>query len=539
MSTAASAGTTRRLVRRLVLATSVPPMLQAYRGAYRVATRWAVRLFRKYPAIRAVYLTRGSAKGEVLPLVSDIDFLLIHEGLTSADRAELTRAYGRLARVTHLFDAHLRIVDEATLRRDVRVNDHFRYRFTEGKATWKLLYGRDYVGELPTPDTDTLDAGLLAEIKVWWSLFGWRFLETRKYSTETVTRNNVCYKAVAEVLKAIRRLSGDALSFDRAGALEAAKPSLDSVGQALVGRLQAHRRRGFRVDDPTIVEDTTAFLLARLDRFYAEAENHPVAGDSTSPPVTFDAPLVEEPCAEVLQAARELTEAIRQLWGPAFKGAHLVASVHFNVAELLLLIVGDTAQPPSLELLRAAVREHQARSPALRRRLRIFLRLANAAFQLDAQDIEQSWQSILWSPANPDAFALMAASDRCLEGAPIEPASQARWGPLVSRFLIEEEMLFGELLQDRAVYKLNSLDFLRVFWKVAQLVVINRSAARGAVVVPLTVPAIRRALAREGIELSPALASLHAAYDAVVGGTEPEIAELIPGAIAYLKEIRA
>ena len=539
MSASISVGPARRLVRRLVLATSVPPMLQAYRGAYKVATRLAVRLFRRYPAIRAVYLTRGSAKGEVLPLVSDIDFLLIHEGLSGADRAELHRAYRRLARVTRLFDAHLRIVDEATLRRDVRVNDHFRFRFAEGKATWRLLYGRDYVRELPTPDAETLDAGLLAEIKVWWSLFGWRFLETRKYSTETVTRNNVCYKAVGEVLKAIQGLSGRRLTFDRTEALQAARESLEPTGQALVERLQAHRRRRFRTDDRTIVEDTTAFLLTHLDRFYGEAQGHPVTCDSGCPDVAFDAPLAEEPCPEALESVRRLARSIRQQWGGSLLGAHLVSSVHFNVDELLLLLVGDPERPPSLALLQAAVREQQAQEPLVRRRLRIFVRLANAAFQLDAQDLEQSWQSILWQPSNPDAFALSGAPDRCLEGAPRVSASRPTWGPLVSRFLIEEEMLFGELLYDPAMYKLGSLDFLRGFWKVAQLVAVKRSVVRGRVVVPLTVPAIQRALTRQGIELPVALRPLAAAYGAVLRGADSEIAELVPGAIGYLKEIRA
>ncbi len=534
-----SAGPARRLVRRFVLATSVPPILQAYQGAYGVATRLAVRLFRRYPAIRAVYLTRGSAKGEVLPLVSDIDFLLIHEGLTPADRAELVRAYGRLARATRLFDAHLRIVDEATLRRDVRVNDHFRFRFTEGKATWRLLYGRDYVRELPTPAAEALDAGLLAEIKVWWSLFGWRFLETRKYSAETVTRNNVCYKAVGEVLKAIDGLNGRPLTFDRAQALEAGKESLDSTGRALVERLAAHRRRRFRTYDPGIAEDTTAFLLTHLDRFYGAAQTLPVARASGSVEVALDAPLAEEACPEVLQSVRRVVRATQRLWGASLWGAHLVSSVHFNVDELLLLLVADPERPPSLALLQAAVREQQAQDPLVRRRLRIFVRLANAAFQLDPQDLEQSWQSILWQPSNPDAFALASVPERCLEGAAVQRPSRTTWGPLVSRFLIEEEMLFGELLEDPAMYKLGALDFLRGFWKVAQLMAVNRSAASGQVVVPLTVPAIRRALTKQRIGLPAALHPLADAYGAVLGGGDPEISELVPGAIAYLKEIRA
>lgn len=537
--TASASAPAHRLLRRLVLATSVPPLLQAYQGVYRLVTLLALRLFRSYPAIRAVYLTRGSAKGEVVPLVSDIDFLVIHDGLTQRERAELVAAYGRLARRTRLLDVHMQILDETWLRRQIAMDDHFRFRFAEGKATWKLLYGRDYVGELPLPEPAALEPGLIAEIKVWWMLLVWRLLGPRKNSREPIVRNSICYKAVSEVLKAIDGLARQRLTFDRAAALKAGKEGLDPSGQALVARLQEHRRRGFRTPDRAIVADTTAFLLTHLDRFYGDARSLPT-GATDGQPVRVDAPFGEVPGGQtVLTAARELTTTLQHLWGDAFRGACLVPSVHFNLDELLLLVAVDPERPPSFDLLAAAAREHRAHAAASAGRLRLFVLLANAAFQLDAEDLEQSWQSILWPPSNPDVFALAARTDRRVAGAPLGGPARPAGGALIRGFLSSEHVAFGELLDDPAIYKLETLDFLRVFWKTAQLTVMQRGISRRDLVFPLTPDAVRRALAAEGRPLPDRLEPLADAFAAALDGRRPDVAELVPDAIAYLKEIRA
>jgi predicted nucleotidyltransferase len=536
---AASANTAYRLLRRFVLATSVPPLLEAYRGVYGLVTRLALRLFRSYPSVRAVYLTRGSAKGEIVPLVSDIDLLVIQDGLTRGERAKLIADYGRLVRRTRLLDAHLEILDETWLRRQIAMDDHFRYRFAEGKSTWKLLYGRDYLAELPVPERSALEPGLIAEIKVWWMLLVWRLLGPRKNRDEPIVRNSICYKAVSEVLKAIGGLAGEQLLFERAGALKAGIEGLDQPGRALVLRLQEHRLQGFRTPDPSIVADTMAFLLVHLDRFYGHARTLPT-GRTDGQRINPDAPLSEVPGGEpMLAAAQALTPTLKRLWGGAFRGASLVPSIHFNLDELLLLVAVDPERPPSFDLLAAAAREHRSVKGSPAGRLRLFLMLANAAFQLDADDLEQSWQSILWPPSNPDVFALATDVDRCVAGAVVGGPPPPGTGPLIRSFLRSEDTAFGELVEDPAVYKLETLPFLRVFWKTAQLRAVQRGASPGELVLPLTPPAVVRALAAQGCPLPGSLTPLVAAYHAAVDGRQPDMAALVPDAVAYLKEIRA
>jgi hypothetical protein len=216
-----------------------------------------------------------------------------------------------------------------------------------------------------------------------------------------------------------------------------------------------------------------------------------------------------------------------------------VPSVHFNLDELLLLVAVDPERPPSFDLLAAAAREHRARAAASAGRLRLFVLLANAAFQLDAEDIEQSWQSILWPPSNPDVFALAARTDRRVAGAPLGGPARPAGGALIRGFLSSEHVAFGELLDDPAIYKLETLDLLRVFWKTAQLTAMQRGISRRELVFPLTPDAVRRALVAEGRPLPDRLQPLADAFAAALDGRRPDVAELVPDAIAYLKEIRA
>jgi hypothetical protein len=78
-----------------------------------------------------------------------------------------------------------------------------------------------------------------------------------------------------------------------------------------------------------------------------------------------------------------------------------------------------------------------------------------------------------------------------------------------------------------------------VFWKTAQLTVMQRGISRRELVFPLTPDAVRRALVAEGRPLPDRLQPLADAFAAALDGRRPDVAELVPDAIAYLKEIRA
>jgi hypothetical protein len=163
--------------------------------------------------------------------------------------------------------------------------------------------------------------------------------------------------------------------------------------------------------------------------------------------------------------------------------------------------------------------------------------LPNAAFQIDTGDFKKSWQSVLYPSCNPDLFELLGRSEFKLDGEDYHPNKFPVWPPPVEHFFYEEKMLFFELLENPSIYKLNNLDFLRIFWKTAQLVIMNRSVEKDKIVYPLTLPAIEEALIAENIALPHKLKILANAYRNELRGKSDDIALLIPYAINYLKEI--
>ncbi len=528
------------LIRRFVLATSFPPFLGVYRWGYRLVTGLAVRIFRRYPGVRAVYLRRGGAKGAITPLVSDIDFAVIIDSLTEDESRELHDSYDRLARVTTLLDRSLEIYSEAQMKHLYETNDYFRYRFVEGKETWKLLYGQNVLECLPECSMEELHGGFVNETKVWWSLFAWRFYHDRKYNDEGVTRNSFCFKTVSEILKMNLALNHGRLTFDRSEAMRDALPDLDQEDSRLVEDLLTIERSGFRKNDSGILERTNRFLIRYLDRFFRVLQDHPIAASRNG--VTQVVSGAGDP---IFQSSAEkdhldrLRSFIRDRWGVKGSATHVSSGAFFNLDEILFLVEIDARTPPSVTEIAALNRYHQSMGGELCSRVKIFLLTSGAAFQIDTEDLSQSWQSVLIPASNPDVFEIIHSHASEAGMGMTSSRRVVAWSSLVEHFFREEKSLFYELIDQPSIYKLGGRDFLRIFWKTAQLVVLNRSAARGTVVYALAPDQVAAALADEGIPLPDRLGRLQTAYAIELKGEDGGVAPLVPEALRWLKEIES
>lgn len=520
-------------------------MLALYLAVYRAVTAWTLRTIRRHPHVQAVYLRRGGAKGQIVPLVSDIDFAVIGGPFPEEEERSLRDSYDRLAGITTLLDRTLEIYTEEELRAIYERNDYFRFRLVEGKATWKLLYSRDGsdpVAALPAMDMESLYGGFANEIKVWWSLFAWRFFHDRKYNAESVTRNSFCFKTMSEILKMDLALTRDSLTFDRQEALAMAMVDLAPDQQALGERVLTVARRGFRGDIPGVLEDTRAFLLRHLNDFYARLRNghslaraidhksrpgHPVTQRVLSAKNAFLGGREEE-------HHKSLDDWLEAEWGPgSSNGTKLAPAAYFNLDEFGYFIPIDPASAPSVEQISAFNRFHETLAPDLRVRFRVYLRTPEAAFQIDTQDLEQSWQSVLTPLYNPDVFEILDGPS----------AERPAWTRPVAHFFEEEKFLFYELVTKPSIYKLNDRDFLRIFWKTAQLALLNRTALEGNVVYAMTPAALEEALGATGIALPTELRTLGPAYHTAVNAgdrtedSESTVAALMRPALAWLERI--
>lgn len=529
----------KTILRRFVLATSFPPFLQIYRAIYALVIYSAVLLFRRYPAIKAIYLRRGVAKEEILPGISDIDFGVVVEGMDEKEKKELSLTYKKFARITKLPDqAFLEIYEEENFLNYFE-NTRRRYRFMEAKATWKLLYGKDYLAECKAYPLEEIYGGLYNEIKVWWTLFSWRLLQATKNHDDVAIRNNVCYKTVSEIIKISLAFNHRILTFNRDESLELAKAFLSEKEKELVNRLESIARKRFVINDKEILDDTTKFLLKYLDHFHAELRSHPYTS-----PLKVIIQKVDCPKDEWLWGNRErthimrLVENIKAKWSDIVRGAYIIPGYYY-IDEILLMIQVNLEQLPKAHQLTDFYFLHQNTNPALRSRIHLYLLLPNSAYQINSDFYKRGWQSILSPSSNPDLFELLTRTEFALDDGSYSPFKNLPRTPIVEEFLLSMKNTSYKQIESPSIYHLATLDFLRVFWKTIQLVLINRSVQKDEILYPLTLQAIERGLALEGIPLPACLQPLMEAYKHELDGKACNIANLIPDAISYLKDIDA
>lgn len=526
-----------RMMRGFVAATSVPPLLQLYQAIYGLVIRMAVRFFRKYPEIKAIYLRRGCAKGEMLPGVSDIDLEIIVDPMGKEDKNKLRRTYESFARAAILLDPSLGVYDAQMLYKKSQ-NTRSRYRIMEAKATWKLLYGKDYLADLLELPLAALYGGLYNEIKVWWTIFSWQLLQSRKYHDEPVTRNSLCYKAIGEILKMDLALNHGILTFVRSEALELAKPHLSENDKKFVEKLETLARKRFLSHDRRVLDETARFLLTYLDGFHERFRTHPYACapmDRSQRVDFFKADWLW--CEKERAQIERIVDYLHGAWADTYKGAHLVSGTFFTLDEMVLLVEIDPQRFPTVRELTALHLLHQETEPRLRSRIHLYLLLPHCALQIDVDFFNRGWRSILSPPSNPDLFELLGRPEFAIDGRSYQSARCSPWTPLVEELLRDRKKAFYDSLEDPSIYELNNLEFVRMFWQIVQLVLIHRSVRKEEILYPLTLPAVERALAVERISLPIRLQQLADAYRDELDGKSYDITTLIPEAISYLKEI--
>jgi predicted nucleotidyltransferase len=192
------------------VATSIGPVKNVYRLVYEVTLRLVQRALAGVPGIRAVYLRRGGAKGEIVPGVSDLDLAVITEG----DPALPGRAYQRWAKRIPFLEQELEVYTPVSLERLVQHPAH-RYRWSEAKATWKLLWGTDSLGLIPDWSPELLHSSLYREVKIWFTLFSRYLILDQTLVGDRVFCNSFCFKFLLELRKLELAWFEDRILFSR------------------------------------------------------------------------------------------------------------------------------------------------------------------------------------------------------------------------------------------------------------------------------------------------------------------------------------
>jgi hypothetical protein len=508
--------TGKALLRRLIVATSVPPIASLYCAIYRFLIRFAVWRLRRFDPIRAIYLRRGLASGEGIPGISDIDLAAVGEW-DAGTQNRILEFWTRLARFCPLYDPTLGVYTPESLALLFATDPFLRHRLAEGQRRWKLLFGEDCLGRLGTLSEAEASAGYESEIRLWWTYFArWAF-SIREDPSDRVLLNSLCYKVVAESLRMERGLRGVPVPESRRQAI--AEALADSVGEqaAFLSRLVESAKRRHLSYRGDVVEDLESFLPPFLEQCYRQLALRSGWQAAAGVKVRVDSPEQER-----LHPRAAIASLVRDSAGPQWAQISVVCGTAFAMDELVLLFEPSQDVLPSAAELRRLARVCAEKLGGRRSRLSLYLRLPSVALQFYALDYFRGWQAILSPMCHPDIFS------EC------EPGP---WTAPGAAFIRQERLLLAQILDDPVLYKANDLDFLRMVWKFLELVVAERSAAGGEAVLAQTPEAVLRGLRLIGAPDAPFLESFAAAYRRELAGAGAGIGKDIPCAIEYLKTI--
>ena len=502
--------TTKALLRRLIVTTSVPPFLSLYRWIYRVFIRVAVRRLRRFPALRAIYLRRGLAAGDGVPGISDIDLAVVGNW-DSATQSQIMDSYTRLARRYPVFDPTLGVYTPESLTRLFDTDPFLRHRLAEGQRRWQLLLGEDCLSCLGSLDENQAAVGYETELRVWWRYFAYIAFSGRADLSDRVYVNSLCYKVVAESIRMERGLRGVPVPESREEAMAEALSDATGDAGAFLDRLVQSAKQRFLCYCGDIFEDTQSFLVPCLERCYADLARQPAWQSAANVNVRIDSPECEQ-----LHSREAILDCLRDAAGPQWVRISVVCSTVFAMDELVLFLEPARDQTPSTADLRVLGRACAEKLGHLRSRLSLYLRLPSAALQFHSSDEYRGWQAILSPLCHPDAFP------DCIP---------ARWTESCAAFIRQERLLLADALDDPAIYKANDLDFLRMVWKFLDLVIAETSAASGEAVFAQTPEAVLRGLLHIGAPEAPFLENFAAAYRRELAGSPAGIGRGVPRAI--------
>lgn len=508
--------TTKALLRRLIVTTSVPPIASLYRWIYQAFVQIAVSRLRRFAGLRTIYLRRGLAAGGGVPGISDIDLAVVGDW-DAATQSQVMDSYARLALRWPIFDPTLGVYTPESLARLFDIDPFLRHRLMEGQRRWKLLLGEDCLSCLGSLHENQAAMGYETELRVWWRYFAYIAFSGRADLSDRVFVNSLCYKVVAESIRMERGLRGLPVPGSREEAINHALPEAMGDDPAFLERLvHSAKQRHLRYRGE-IFEHTQSFLIPFLERCYADLANRPAWQGAANVTVHIDSPEGEQ-----LHSREAIRRQLRDAAGPQWARISVIGSTVFAMDEMVLFFEPAPGKTPSTRDLRALAHACAEKLGHLRSRLTLYLRLPSVALQFHSSDEFRGWQAILSRLCHPDAFP------DCIP---------ARWTESCAAFIRQERLLLADALDDPAIYKANDLDFLRMVWKLLDLVIAEKSAASGEAVFAQTPEAVLRGLRYIGAPEAPFLENFAAAYRRELAGLPGGIGRGVPGAIEYLRMV--
>lgn len=522
------------LIQRTVISTSFFPLTYFYRKTYDLSVAVATLLLRRVDGVLTIYLRRGVAKGEVIYGLSDIDLLVImaeENGERQAAKETVRATYNRLSSFIPLFgsgDKELEVYSASEFLNLYDDYDFYRYRFNEGKYTWRLLFGKDLVKALPQLEDSELYLPATEELKTWWALLNVElFPDSARPRFE---RKYLWYKAISEASKVYLFVCHGEHVPSREAALSQVKSHLTYEQRCHIDKVRSYRRHLTSKED--LASDELMRLFITLAGKAFEEMERRVFAHSKGRTAMLDVPrshalVADSNLADVL---RESETIIRAELEPYLHSVALIPQVEFDVDVLsnsdidsyyLVLIQKSLIPIEKLGKLRTLL-SHDV----LPWNIEPFIVADDdIAFSLQVDKIHNSIK--IKSPQKcPLFFAMLperasTALELTLEGSDA-PARCYLPSNAFEETIKKRVAKINAMISSKNVYKMRTLDFIRFFWGAARTKLLARSLDSTEVHIPLTSGQILQVLLQSFPEDSDWLGGLYGEYKKELLGEENE-----------------
>jgi hypothetical protein len=536
------------VIQRIVVNTSFFPFSYAYRKIYDLSTAIATLRLKRLDGVLAIYLRRGLAKGEIVYGLSDIDLAVIvkDDGVKGQSTKKKVRAiYNNLSRIIPLFgsgDKELGVYSYSEFLNLFSDYGFYKYRFNEGKHTWRLLFGEDLVRALPELEDTALYLPATEELKTWWALLNG---EISSASTPPLfQRKYLWYKACAEASKIYLFVCHGKNVGSREAALTQVKSHLSREQSSHIDKVRSCLKKLTSKED-LIADELLAMFITLVSKTFEDMERK-VYGDSKGKKAMVRLPTRRELVADADQdkSIEELEQAITSEFGAYLGSVTLIPQVEFDLDILsnsdidsfnLALRQKDFMPIERMKRFCSLVEKHSRPQ-----NVEPFLVVdGNIAFSLRLDRIHNSIK--IKSPgACPLFFAILTGSASQLPVSHSETSADVIILSLPSGF--EETVRkradrINAIISNKDIYKLKTLDFIRFFWGAARTKLLSRSLDSNEIHIPITSKQILAAILQYSPGDSNWLTAMHGEYLKELRGEASEAYRFFSSSVELLSRI--
>lgn len=534
----------RNFFQMIIIKTSFPPLSFLYKILYLIAVRWAALVLGSVNGVEAIYLRRGLSRNEIVYGLSDIDLSVI---VSDGKKVEITlvkekisSVYDKLSHFIPLFGQANRefgLYSTSEFFRLYADYPFFKHRVNEGKKTWKLLFGRDIVKDLPEIEESELYFLATKELEAWWRLVNIEF--SSGYALPQFERKYLWYKAIAEASKVYLLVCRGKKVYRREAALSEVGKCLNQEQNQCIEQVR-HYVKTLTSKDDFLVDDMMKLFMELTGHIYSETERkthkRAIRKRAILTSLHYNDLIIDK---EISHKLEEIEGYIKRELAAHLDYVALLPQIYFGInvvrnfdIDSLYLVLApkefiSVEKLRGLDSLLGKVHSLQELEPLIKHKNVFFSLRTKTKF------------NCVWTAGESPLFCSLVNHfllDKIKKSEKRKTFVSAL-PPDFEDCIRKRVARIDEIISNPDVYKMKTLGFLRFFWGATRTKLLNHFLESDCIYVPLTSRQICEMVSQRFPENSEWLNDLYGEYRKELQGEESQAYHFFTESIDFLKRI--